>query len=135
MIDAIVIGAASALLVSAVGWRWSSAGRVLGVQSRPPESGARVRSGTPDAGRGHPSRVRDLGDRIPGPGAEVSASLQQLPLFCNSHVVPPPIEHGVGFLPAMDHITEFIAWAITDEDGERHRVRYRNAQMVANYLG
>lgn len=133
MLDAIVIGATSALLVCTISWRWSSAGGAPRVRGSRPESADRVHHGPTDTGRGHPGRVRDPGHRVPGAVAVVAEPSGQTPLFCNSRVLPPPIERGVAFLPAIEHVTEFIAWASINEDGEAQRVRFRNTQMLANY--
>lgn len=130
-LDAIVAGAVAVLIVSMVGRRWAP--RVRGAASVESAAVARVHGGRVRQDQGHESRVLDPGGRVLGPGVRTDHQQNEAATRYNSRAIPPPAQRGMAILPADEHVDRFIAWAITDEDGITHRVRFRHKQTAANY--
>lgn len=129
--DAIVAGAIAVLVVSIVSRRWAP--RVRGAASIVSAAVARVHGGRVRQDLGHESRVHGLGERVLGPGVRTDLQQNEAGVLYNSRAVPPPAQRGMAILPSDEHVARFIFWAITDEEGNAHRVRFRHKQAVANY--
>lgn len=130
--DAIVAGAIAVLVVSVVGRRWAP--RVRGAASVESAAVARVHGGRVLQDLGHKRRVHGLGGGAPGLGVRTDSQKNKAALLYNSRAISPPAQRGMAILPTDEHVARFIAWAITDEDGNGQRVRFRHKQAAANYL-
>lgn len=132
-VESVITGAISALIFSTIAFRWGSRLRVRGSAEGESAVGLRVHSGAPKANHGRPGRVPGRGGRVPGSDGVVSSGHMIANFCCNSMSILPPAERGTVHLPDADHVSEFIAWVITDEDGNAQTVRFRHKQLLANY--